>query len=738
MTQQRRAVVGFDTETTLITPDQPVPDFICATFYGDAGTRHLFEYAAAERNTLAKRDPKTGRWWVLTTDECVAGGLYLRATDADAVLVAHNLAFDALVLERTGFPRLVDIFHDVAVGRLTCTKVRETLLAIAHDNLDYDTRIGKKHGFGLRDLVEVYYGAESAALLDEDKAVATWNWETGQHDIKGNANSWRLRYAELRDVPVESWPERAVHYAVEDAEWAYLCYHKQAAPQQLPEGVLVDEAGVVTDEVPQVRASIDLALIGAVGVPTDEAAVDAFAEAVRAEVAKVDAVARRMGFLTVNKCKECFGTGLLGDIPTLLPCRTCNGDPNYLPPRARVPLEKPTKNTARLQGWVSYAYGYAPPMTAPSEKFPHGQVKTDEDTLLSSGHDGLREYAESLSAKKLESTYVPILRRGVNGRVHPRFNVLVKSGRTSCRDPNYQNPPRVAGFRECHVAPEGLVYASLDYATVELRTWAQTCLDMFGFSALADAFNEGFDPHLAFGLDLLAAETGRVIPYAVAVEILKDKTHPDYAAIKDKRQLAKIANFGFPGGLGVSAFVDYCRGYGVIITVDQSQFLKDRWRAMWPEADAFFAWIGQQSDIAGRDNTFRLVQPFSGRLRGGCTYTSGANTLFQGPAADGLKRAVAALHDAMYCQEDSILDGVRVWNVIHDEVLLVGPEWSAAYWAEEASRIMETAMQAVTPDIPQIAEPALMRRWDKDAWCYYNEDGLLAPFEDDPAYKKKG
>lgn len=737
-TAQVRPVVGFDTETHLVRPDgDGTRRMVCATFYGGPetlATAKLVADAAGADGLIFEQD---GEWGLILHRDAgpalLAVALEAFIDDEGAIVCAHNLAFDAKVLVDFGAFTQRQVFGFTDCGALTCTKIREQLLAIASDDLDFDTRLGRKHGFALVDCVEAYFGEFVAQEVSQDKAKAAWNWDTLAFDLSGNTNSWRMRYAELEAVPLSEWPSRAVMYAIEDAQWSRAVYMKQAKPRFTTVGDLVRPDGVVVDEARQVRASVDLDLVGTVGVLVESEAVEAFAEEVTEAAGAVDRVARSMGFLTVNKCKDCYGTGWTGDPPTIDLCMTCFGDPGFLPPRARVPLESPTKNTKRLQAWVAHAFGYQPPMTAPSEKFPYGQVKTDEDTLNLADNPGLKEYAEGLGAKKLLSTYVPILRRGAEGRrIRPSFNTLVKSGRTSCRDPNYQNPPRADGFRDCHVAPEGHVFCSLDYSTLELRTFAQTCLNLFGYSKMAEAFALGFDPHLSFGLDLLEASTGQRIPYELGLAALDDKTHELHKTVAFQRQLAKIANFGLPGGLGASAFVDYCRGYGVAITIEDAQFLKDRWLEMWPEAKDFFAYIAKKAE----HGNFEIAQPWSGRIRGGCTYTSGANTLFQGPAADGMKLALARLHDEMYGEPDSPLYGVRVWNVIHDEALLEGPAETAHEWAYRAAQVMVEAMQQVTPDIQQIVEPALMRRWKKKAWTYHDEAGTLRPFEDDPKYKK--
>ena len=133
-----------------------------------------------------------------------------------------------------------------------------------------------------------------------------------------------------------------------------------------------------------------------------------------------------------------------------------------------------------------------------------------------------------------------------------------------------------------------------------------------------------------------------------------------------------------------------------------------------------------------------IKQPGSGRIRGGCSYTSGANTWFQGLAADGAKSAMWVLYKACYLGilpdymegETCHLLGVRMWAFIHDEFLFEGDKGTAHLWAPQASRIMVEEMRRYTPDVAQGAPPALMNRWEKDAEPNYNEDGDLVPWEE--------
>ena len=229
---------------------------------------------------------------------------------------------------------------------------------------------------------------------------------------------------------------------------------------------------------------------------------------------------------------------------------------------------------------------------------------------------------------------------------------------------------------------------------------------------------DGRDLHLEFAAQLLDISYGE----AAVRRAEGDK------AIKKARQDAKAGNFGFPGGLGIAAFCEYAGSMGIPMTFNRAQELKDLWMETWPEMKSYFEMIAHATDTS-ETGRFTVRQLGSDRLRGGCSYTSGANTFFQGLASDGCKSAMWYLTKAMYNDETSPLYGVRCWAFIHDEFLFEGPEETAHLWAPAASAIMVEEKRKYTPNIHIKAEPALMRRWYKDAESRYDKTGKLVVWE---------
>lgn len=187
--------------------------------------------------------------------------------------------------------------------------------------------------------------------------------------------------------------------------------------------------------------------------------------------------------------------------------------------------------------------------------------------------------------------------------------------------------------------------------------------------------------------------------------------------------VGQCANFGYPGGLSSKSFVDYSRQqYGIEISEEKSEWLRNGWFKRWPEMREYFSWVKR---TVGMD-----VGPMkcfvSGRVRGACGFTDGANNGFQALVADMGKETFFQLQRECYVDKSSPLFGSRAVAWLHDESLLEIPLDVKHDAAMRQAEIHRQKMQKYLPDVPAVAEPALMPRWYKDAETVYGEDGKLA------------
>lgn len=748
-------VVGFDVETDLISMDNKTPQLVCLTLAGGEDTSDLAASVESLKDTEVRWGP-TG--WRALVGAGSALEAYRAAVSEAQTLVAHNMPYDVGVLAnhcqdihaQALNPVLVDAVALIEEGALSDTLVREKLITIALDYHEYDKRCvpPRKTLFNLAHLVYVYF--------QEDITGDKVKLEKLQKDrVPKDLWPWRYRYIDLANTPVRDWPTKAADYAIEDAVWARLVYLEQARPLVAGEHTVVTPQGAVINEREQTAAHFALHMMSIQGAEVDPEMVDRFEEDIDGLLVEYNRAIKALGIVRINRCYNCAedksgGTGFIGSFPNLRVCPICQGmdhqdclDKAVYTRAAASGIGK--VYTKRLKQIVRWGYRGDPPMTDRPRKQSKKaydswtpSVKTDDETLAAITHPEVERYCLGKKATKWKSTYLPQLREALGTdrtTLAGSFNVLVRSGRTSAFSPNLQNPPRAGRYRECLRAAYGRLFASVDYSSLEMATFAQVCLTFFGESRMAELINEGVDLHAWFGAKLLG----------ITYEEMNTRLAAGDSRAKSIRQLAKIPNFGMLGGLGAKGLVGYARGYGVDLELDSpttneqgvelpsAYDLCKAWKKSFPETAAYFGYLSSMSDMgSGR---FTIQQVGSNRVRGGATYTSGANTFFQGLAADGAKAAMWALFKACYTETDSPLFGCRVWNFVHDEFLLEGPDDTAHLWAPEVTRIMVEAMRAYTPDVRQAAPPALMARWYKGADPVYDDEGNLiawTPFADLP------
>lgn len=288
-------------------------------------------------------------------------------------------------------------------------------------------------------------------------------------------------------------------------------------------------------------------------------------------------------------------------------------------------------------------------------KTASGDVSTKSDDLEPyKKHQFIHSYLEFQKLEKA-SSFVRDITANV---VHPRYNLLVNTGRTSCSKPNFQQLPKLGGIREMFVPTcSDNTFIITDYAAIELATLAQVSYDTYGYSVMRDRINDGQDLHKYYASVMNNCE-------------IKDVT-------KQMRQEAKAANFGFPGGLGVDTFIEFSTGYGLDLSKDKAKEMKDIWFEAFPEMEDYMK------------NEQGHVFTLTGRKRGNTSFCAEKNTPFQGLAADGAKLALYNLDKA----------GFKVVGFVHDEILCEVPKEKAEELLTLQEKIMIESMKTVVPDV---------------------------------------
>jgi DNA polymerase I-like protein with 3'-5' exonuclease and polymerase domains len=348
-------------------------------------------------------------------------------------------------------------------------------------------------------------------------------------------------------------------------------------------------------------------------------------------------------------------------------------------------------------------------------------------------------------------------------RVHPSYNVLVSTGRTSCYNPNIQQIPREGGIRECFIPSPGHCFVIIDYSTLELCTLAQVCLDRYGSSRMAELINKGADLHRWFA------------------SVVANKRETEVT--EEERQRAKACNFGFPGGLGAARFLEYARNtFGITDMAEQkAAALKEKWLDAFPEMRLYLQdCLLERHDFSSLDwcddskiaaNLFKRIiggsrtsttgKPYSpktiqwafevvlpdvapwaadategskqllaevvketvvtrtGRIRAKVDYCQAKNTPFQGLAADGAKIALYRLVKA----------GYRIALFVHDEFVVEIPtDCDLGAEAKKIEDLVVNGMRSVVPDVVIRAEWAVADRWYKKVKVIRDADGKIGIF----------
>lgn len=698
---------AFDTETHCIPKNSLQPPMVCLS------------YRDEQDNRLLNRDD--GLDWAA------------QQINSDCTLVAHNGYFDYGVITNHRPDLFARVCEKFQLGQIRDTQTVAQLTGIRYGWLQWDPESGKPLRVALSELVKRFLG----------------KWIEG----KKGEDSWRMRYAELEDVPLNEWPEAAYKYALLDAHW---CYELYLALRQYPES---------PDEVFQHEAAWWLHMAGCWGLTHDPIRVAALEEQILPIVREAQDKAIAMGLMR-PRVEKVYMDKLYERLPEDHP-KTPGGKPalnqktiklvrdplvlDYFRAKGPTPSlraaglcyeEDPTKDTKFIKTLV--LAGMEEVYEKPFEEWTYeervelatdstleamsvaskqeGRALTKEEYDIKTDREVLKKLAGDESGlieprlvplltmgeyNTLKTTFLPKFKDSIEGgKICPHWNPLVSSGRVSVSGPNVNNQPKFPGVRECHAARLGYGYIDSDYEQIELCALAQACLILIGWSRMAEAINTGKDLHVLFASKMLGisyeeAQRRRKLPSS---DMLRKE-------IDAYRQRAKAANFGFPGGLGAKKFVKYALQYGVRLTLDEAITLRENWLDTFPEIRLYFKLIDKLIKKNGE-----IKQLVSGRVRGGLGFCDGCNTVFQGLTADGAKKgAVVMSSREMYLDPMSALFGSRLVAFIYDEALIETPLERIHEAGQRLDELMIAGMRWAIPDVKVKCEAVAMTHWSKNA-----------------------
>lgn len=181
--------IALDTETVAISFGDLAPELVCGSIsWLDSEPVGIDGYLMDRWDTLAA---------------------FGDALEDGNIVVGANIAFDLAVtakemeaLDVDMYPALYKAFEEERIYDL---QIMESLHAVAEGHLGKDPRTGgqltnpetgKRGRYSLSTCVDLVLGRQDAKVNDE----------------------WRLRYGELKNIPIELWPKTAREYPVDDAK----------------------------------------------------------------------------------------------------------------------------------------------------------------------------------------------------------------------------------------------------------------------------------------------------------------------------------------------------------------------------------------------------------------------------------------------------------------------------------------------------------------------------------------
>jgi hypothetical protein len=596
------------------------------------------------------------------------------ALESEHELVGQNVPFD-LAVWCNEWPDLLDlVFAAYDADRVVDTMVRQKLLDIAHGCYrgfrSGLTGVWIEHKYHLADLAKRH-----TYPVDLDK------------------DTWRLRYNELVDLDVADWPEGAVDYSAHDALSTFHVWRAQEAERRL-----------LDDQYRQCRAHWALHLMSAWGVRTDPAMVDRLEKLTRAMLADHEATLLEHKLIEPKKAGG-FTKKVKRAQEFAKAAWERRGGEMVLTDGKQVSLSEDAAE--RLGDPVITAFqqfGSASTILARVEELRPGLLHTRFDELMQSG--------------RTSSSKPNIQNRAVDIMVRPRCGHKVNKKKTSC--PECKTPYEVAGDREAFVPREGCVLLMSDVPGLELRTIAQTCVKIVGYSRLGEILNAGRDPHIE------VAATLRGISLE---EAYRRKTDPNDTDIYLARQTGKVVNFGLNARLGWRGLIEQARTkYGVLLNEYESKQAIEAYYATLPEMREFHSWVdGECANGMGQ-----AIHLFSGRVQGLLSPTMMSNTFSQGLGADATKAALYELARVCYVGRGQPLYGSRSVNYVHDDYHVETLEENLDAKSEQMADVICTEINKWLPDVPVPRDemrPIAARRWSKKAKRELNPNGTLAVWE---------
>lgn len=329
------------------------------------------------------------------------------------------------------------------------------------------------------------------------------------------------------------------------------------------------------------------------------------------------------------------------------------------------------------------------------EKTAKGVPSVSSDVLVNYvGNPVVDDLLEYRRLTKLETFIKSWEEIQVNDRIYPSFNITARTGRTTCSSPNIQQIPQDKNVRNLIEARPGWKILECDLSQVELRV-----ASIFsGDANMQHAYQSGSDLHSKTTL-LLFGDTS---------DLSKQEQ-------KRKRTYSKSANFGFLYGMSAKTFVQYAKNFGLNITEEDSEHLRENFFKAYPtlltwheDCIKYARANGYTWSPIGRKRFLPDINSSNFRARGQAERQS-INSGVQGFASD---MCTSALADIVFSDKIDH-DRCIVLGSVHDAILF---EIRDDYVEEVAPKLKYTMehpsiLEGLDIPIPIIADAEVAQAW---------------------------
>lgn len=329
------------------------------------------------------------------------------------------------------------------------------------------------------------------------------------------------------------------------------------------------------------------------------------------------------------------------------------------------------------------------------EKTAKGVPSVGSDVLVNYvGNPVVDDLLEYRRLTKLETFIKSWEEIQVDDRIYPSFNITARTGRTTCNNPNLQNIPQDKNVRNLIEARPGWKILECDLSQVELRV-----ASIFsGDENMQHAYQSGSDLHSKTTM-LLFGDTS---------SLSKQEQ-------KRKRTYSKSANFGFLYGMSAKTFVQYAKNFGLNITEEDSEHLRENFFKAYPtlltwheDCKKYAQANGYTWSPIGRKRFLPDINSSNFRARGQAERQS-INSGVQGFASDMCTSALADIVFSGKIDHDRCI----VLGSVHDAILF---EIRDDYVEEVAPKLKYTMehpsiLEGLDIPIPIIADAEVAQAW---------------------------